>query len=136
MGTGLVVAPDDSGAAIGAGMREFRHGTIDLGPAQLAIVVEPGFEHDRRTSGAAALDLHPPAAANIDKTSGSRICGRDLPAFDLLPDHAHHQQKRKTSTDRGGYPFEDSLHDDLFRSKCALILGQHRHDRDKYSARP
>jgi hypothetical protein len=78
---------------------------MDLGPAQRAIVVEPGFEHDRRTAGAAALDLHPPAATNIDKPSGHRICSRDPPAFDLLPDHANNQQKRKTATDRDGYPF-------------------------------
>src|SRR5215469_6868617 len=101
MGTGFVVAPDYSGAAIGAGMREFRHGTVDLGPGQRAKVVEPGFEYDRRASVAAALDLYPPAA-DIDKTSGSRICSRDLPAFDLLPDHANHEQERKTPTDRDG----------------------------------
>ena len=110
MGTRLVVAPDDSGAAVSAGVREFRHRTVDLGPVHGAKVVEPGFENDRRASGAAALDLHPPAA-DIDETSRSGIRRRDLSAFDLLPDRADHQQKRKTSGDRDGYPLEDSLHD-------------------------
>jgi hypothetical protein len=89
MRTGLVVAPDDSGAATGAGMREFRHGPVDLGPAQRAKVIEPGFEHHCRASGAPALDLHTPAA-DIDQTSGGRIRSRDLPAFHLFPDRADH----------------------------------------------
>src|SRR5215467_11000499 len=62
MGTVFVIAPDDSGTAIGASAREFRDLILDLRPAERAEGAESRFKYDRGSADATAIHLDVPAA--------------------------------------------------------------------------
>src|SRR5260370_39142480 len=71
MGTTFVVAPDDSGTAIGASAREFRNLILDLRPAERAEEAQPRFKYHRGGTNSSAIHLDLPAA-DVNQVAGRR----------------------------------------------------------------
>lgn len=71
MGTVFVIAPDDSGTAIGASAREIRDLILDLRLAERAEEAEPRFKYDGGRANSTAIHLDVPAA-DVDDGAGHR----------------------------------------------------------------
>src|SRR5215475_12393261 len=74
MGTVFVIAPDDSGAAIGASACEFRDLNLDLRPAERAGEAEARFKYDRGSADPTAIHLDVPTA-DVDPENRERLAG-------------------------------------------------------------
>src|SRR5215471_5834140 len=90
MGTVFIVAPDDSGTAIGASAREFRDLILDLRPAERAEGAESRFKYDRGSADATAIHLDVPAA-DVDHVAGRRKIANGSLAFKLFPNWPDHE---------------------------------------------